>query len=73
MDSSSILGTRCIYYIFYFQPDHQKIIGLMFFPAVTVILQFSNFKAPGIPTSLVLFLVLEVFIILVKSTTLSKF
>jgi hypothetical protein len=52
----------------------KKKIGheLIFFPAVTQKLQFSNFKATVISTSLVILLVLEVFIILVKSTTLSK-
>jgi hypothetical protein len=52
----------------------EKKIGheLIFFPAVTQKLQFSNFKATVIPISLVILLVLEVFIILVKSATLSK-
>jgi hypothetical protein len=43
-----------------------------FFPAVTLILQFSNFKATVIPTFLVILLLPEVFIILVKSKTLLK-
>jgi membrane-bound metal-dependent hydrolase YbcI (DUF457 family) len=52
----------------------QKKIGheLIFFPAVTLILQFSNFKALVIPTYLVILLALGVSIILLKSTTLSK-
>jgi hypothetical protein len=42
------------------------------FPAVTFILQFSNFKATVIPTFLVTLLLPEVFIILVQSKTLLK-
>jgi hypothetical protein len=68
----STLSGICI--LFYLQPDQKKKIGheLFFFPAVTQKLQFSNFKATVIPISLVILLVLEVFIILVKSATLSK-
>jgi hypothetical protein len=63
-----------IYTILLSSGSHKKsdMNSLIFFPAVTLISQFSNFKVPVIPTSLVILLVLEVFIILGKSTTSSE-
>jgi uncharacterized membrane protein len=48
----------------YLQADHKKTIGheLTFYlslPAITLKLQFSNFKAPVISTSFVILLVME--------------